>query len=134
MLKLRQVRQNFRASDELKVLASDGRMGVIGVSPFGFDVVSSKPMKVGDTVRIAFELPQVDGSSVRFDCPTAVRRSSRDGKHHVAYLRFAQMSDAEVDRVTEYCSVVAGHHALRDSAADEAPVAPLAEVVVQPRA
>lgn len=112
----------------------DSEVGVIGVSPFGLDVVSSKPMKVGDTVRIAFELPQVDGSSVRFDCPTAVRRSSRDGKHHVAYLRFAQMSDAEVDRITEHCSLVAGHHAPRDIAADEAPVAPLAEVVVHPRA
>ncbi|MEM7142259.1 MAG: glycosyltransferase family 2 protein [Actinomycetota bacterium] len=134
-LKLRQVRQNFRTFDELKVLASDGKMGVIGVSPFGLDVVSSKPLKVGDNVRIAFALPQVDGSTVRFDCPTAVRRSARDGNHHVAYLRFAQLSDAEVDQITEYCSVVAGHHELRDiDPAEDAPVAPLAEVLVQPRA
>ena len=53
----------------------------------------------------------------------------------MAYLRFAHLSDAEVDQITEYCSVVAGHHELRDrTAADEPLVAPLAEAVVQPRA
>lgn len=134
-LKLRQVRQNFRTFDELKVLASDSRMGVIGVSPFGVDVVSTKAMKVGENVRIAFALPQANGSTVRFDCPTAVRRSSRDGNHHVAYLRFAQLSDAEVDQITEYCSVVAGVHELRDVKPGDRPTpTPLAEVVVQPRA
>lgn len=134
-LKLRQLRQNFRASDELKVLASDSKLGVIGVSPFGLDVVSSKPLRVGETIRVTFALPQVGSSAVRFECPTAVRRSSRDGNHHVAYLRFAQLSDAEVDQITEYCSVVAGHHALRDrSPEDEPAVAPLAEAVVQPPA
>lgn len=134
-LKLRQLRQNFRASDELKVLASDSRLGVIGVSPFGLDVVSSKPLRVGETVRVTFALPRVGSSAARFECPTVVRRSSRDGNHHVAYLRFAQLSDAEVDQITEYCSVVAGHHALRDrSPEDEPAVAPLAEAVVQPPA
>lgn len=131
-LKLRQVRQNFRTFDELNVLASDGNMGVIGVSPFGLDVVSSKALKVGENVRIAFELPQVDGSSLRFDCPTAVRRSARDGNHHVAYLRFAHLSDAEVDQITEYCAVFAGIAELRDGGAEETGPAPIAGVVIQP--
>jgi hypothetical protein len=132
-LKLRQVRQNFRTFEELKVLASDGKMGVIGVSPFGLDVVSSKALKVGENVRIAFALPQVDGSTLRFDCPTAVRRSARDGSHHVAYLRFAHLSDTEVDRITEYCSVFAGQAELRDWPDDEGAAELIAEVVIQPK-
>ncbi len=134
-LKLRQVRQSFRTFDELKVLASDGQMGVIGVSPFGLDVVSKKPLEIGAKVRIAFALPQIDGSSVRFDCPTSVRRSSRDGNHHVAYLRFAHLGDLEVDQITEYCSVVAGHQELRDQpVGEQEPVALIAGTVVQSKA
>ena len=131
-LKRRQVRQNFRTFSELKVLASDGKMGVIGVSPFGIDVVSSKALKVGENVRIAFALPQVDGSSLRFDCPTAVRLSARDGNHHVAYLRFAHLSDIEVDRITAYCSVFAGQVELRDRASGERDAELISEVDVQP--
>jgi len=133
-LKLRQLRQNFRTSHELTVLESEGKMGVVGVSPFGLDVVSSSALTVGDNVRITFELPQVDGSSLRFDCPTAVRRSSRDGKHHVAYLRFAILTDLEVDQITEYCAVVAGLQDLRDRVPGESvPAARIAAAVVQPR-
>jgi hypothetical protein len=135
LLKLQQFRQNFRAFDELAVLASGEKMGVVGVSPFGLDVVSSQPLKVGQSVRIAFALPQVDGSSLRFECPTAVRRSSRDGKHHVAYLRFAILSDLEVDQITEYCAVVSGVQQLRDKAPGEpTPIVPIAGTVVQRRA
>lgn len=134
-LKLRQLRQNFRARQELEVLAGDGDMAVVGVSPFGLDVVSSEPLRVGQHVRLAFALPQVDGSSVRFECPTAVRRVSAKGRNSLAYLRFAQLSDAEVDQITEYCSVMAGVGELRDRAArPAAPVAPIAGTVVQPRA
>ena len=134
-LRLRQVRQNFRSSDELKVLASDEKMGVVGVSPFGLDVVSSKPLRVGETIRLAFALPQVDGSSIRFDCPTAVRRTARDGNHCVAYLRFAQLSDIEVDRITEYCAVVAGVHELRDVRPDDVEArVPIAATLIKPRA
>jgi hypothetical protein len=134
-LKLRQVRQNFRASDELEVLAGDGGLAIVGVSPFGLDVVSSTPLNVGQNVRIAFALPQVDGSSQRFECPTAVRRTSGKGAHHVAYLRFAQLADAKFDQITEYCAVMAGVSDLRDSDVSiAAPVAPIAAAVVQPRA
>jgi len=134
-LRLRQLRQNFRTSEELPVLASDGKMGVVGVSPFGLDVVSAKPLEVGENVRIAFALPQTDGSTLRFDCPTAVRRSARNGKHYVAYLRFAILSDVEVDQITEYCAVVAGLEQLRDEVPGEStPVAPITGTVVQPRA
>ena len=129
-LKLRQVRQNFRAFDELQVLAADTRMGVIGVSPFGVDVVSATAMKVGDTVRLAFALPQADGSTVRFEVPTSVRRSSRDGKHHVAYLRFSHLSDIEVDQITEYCAVVAGQRLLRDDPDPSEPIATEKKVIV----
>jgi hypothetical protein len=120
-MRLRQARQNYRTFDELPVLASDGRMGVIGVSPFGLDVVSSKALTVGSNVRITFALPQVDGTSVRFDCPTTVRRSGRQGNHHLAYLRFAQLTDTAVDQITEYCAVFAGHQALRDPSVGDDP-------------
>ena len=134
-LKLRQLRQNFRATEELEVLAGDGDMAIVGVSPFGLDVVSAEPLRVGQHVRLAFALPQVDGSSVRFECPTAVRRVTSSGRNHVAYLRFAQLSDAEVDQITEYCAVMAGVGELRDRVEQPAaPVAPIAGTVVQPRA
>lgn len=133
-LKLRQVRQNFRTFDELRVVASEGRMAVIGVSPFGLDVITAKPLRVGANVRIAFELPQVDGSPLRFECPTKVRRSSREGRHHAAYLRFAILTDVEVDQITEYCAVVAGVESLRDRTNEPAPAQmPIAATVVQPR-
>jgi glycosyl transferase family 2 len=130
-----QMRQSFRTSEELEVLAGDGRMAVIGVSPFGLDVVSMKPLVVGTNMRIALALPQADGSTLRFECPTAVRRSSPHGRHHFAYLRFAQLSDLEVDQITEYCSVVAGQRELRDAPSDEHASPGLIEgTLVQPRA
>ena len=134
-LRLRQRRRSFRSYEELEVLASDGKMGVIGVSPFGVDVESTRPLREGETVRLAFALPQADGSSLRFDCPTAVRRSTQEGNRHVAYLRFAQLSDDEVDRITEYCAVVAGVHALRGHPTQDAePLLPTAATIVKPRA
>jgi hypothetical protein len=134
-LKLRQLRQNFRSSDELEVLAADGDLAIVGVSPFGVDAVSSTPLNIGQHVRIAFALPQVDGTSLRFECPTAVRRVSRNGNRRVAYLRFAQLSDAEVDQITEYCAVVAGVSELRDQVEGvSVPIAPLVGSVVKPRA
>lgn len=134
-LKLRQVRQNFRSSDELEVLAGDGELAVIGVSPFGLDVVSSTPFEVGQNVRLSFALPQADGSFLPFDCPTAVRRTSRNGHQHLGYLRFAQLSDAEVDQITEFCAVVAGVSELRDTPeGGHAGLAAITGTVVQPRA
>jgi hypothetical protein len=134
-LKLRQFRQNFRSSDPLEVLAADGELGIVGVSPFGLDAVSPTPLEIGQNIRIAFALPQVDGSAVRFECPTAVRRVTRAGSRHIAYLRFAQLTDAEVDQITEYCAVLAGVSELRDRVKGESlPVAPLIGSVVKPRA
>ncbi|MEQ8842859.1 MAG: glycosyltransferase family 2 protein [Acidimicrobiales bacterium] len=133
--RLHQKRQNFRASDELRVLASKDRMGVIGVSPFGIDVVSADPLGIGEKVRLAFALPQADGSSIRFDCPTAVRRCSKTRGAYVSYLRFAQLSDAEVDQIAEYTAVVAGVHGLRDNL--ESPLehlVPIEATLVKPRA
>ena len=134
-LRLRQMRQNFRAADVLTVLAADGDLAIVGVSPFGLDVVSATPLDVGQTIRVAFALPQVDGTSRRFECPTAVRRTSGQGDPRIAYLRFAQLSDAEVDQITEYCAVMAGMSELRDRrAAEVLPPAPLVGSVVKPRA
>lgn len=129
-LKLRQVRQNFRTFEELDVFASESRMGVIGVSPFGIDVVSSTPFTVGNKIRLAFGLPQADGSSARIEVSTSVKRSARDGDHHVAYLRFALLTDEHMDRVTEYCSVVAGMRVLRDDPGVAPEGTTIADVVV----
>ena len=134
-LKLHQMRQNFRTTHNLEVLAADGQMGIVGVSPFGLDVISAEPLSVGQKVRLAFALPQVDGRTLRFDCPTAVRRSSRNGRHHVAYLRFAHLSDLEVDQITEYCAVVAGRRELRDPRPGEPEtLVPIIGTLVKPRA
>lgn len=115
-LKLRQHRQNFRTSEELEVFASETRMGVIGVSPFGINVVSAIALKPDEKMRVAFGLPQPDGTTSRIDVATSVRRAGRLGDHHVAYLRFAHLSDDQMDRITEYCSVVAAHRSLRERA------------------
>lgn len=134
-LRLHQKRQNFRAGDELRVLASKDRMAVIGVSPFGIDVVSATPLRMGETVRLAFALPQVDGSSIRFDCPTAVRRCTHTRGAYVSYLRFAQLSDIEVDQITEYTAVVAGAHGLRDNLEGRSDFdVPIEATLVKPRA
>ncbi|GEM_PF-2002983 len=116
-LRLRQVRQTFRTFEELDVFASESRMGVIGMSPFGIDVVSSSALKEGSKLRLAFGLPQPTGSIERIEVSTTVRRSARDGSHHVAYLSFAQLSDDQMDRITEYCSVMAGLRTLRSGGA-----------------
>lgn len=134
-LKVRQMRQNFRATDMLKVLDSETKLGILGVSPFGLDVVSDQTLRIGQKMRIAFALPQANGTFLRFECPTAVRRASFDRPHQLAYLRFAHLSDAEVDQITEYCAVVAGQHSLRDMPEIEPRlVAPIAGSIVQPRA
>jgi hypothetical protein len=72
-------------------------------------------LEVGDRLRLAFSLPGADGSTTRLETATVVRRSSRDGKRFVGYLRFALITDEEMDRVIEYCAVVAGHREIRDS-------------------
>ncbi len=128
-LKLRQVRQNFRTFEELDVFASESRMGVIGVSPFGIDVVSAVPLDVGGKIRLAFGLPQADGNSARIEVSTSVKRSAREGDHHVAYLRFALLTDEQMDRITEYCSVVAGMRVLRDDPGVAAEGTTIADVV-----
>jgi hypothetical protein len=134
-LRFRQRRRSFRSSGSLDVLAAEGRLAVVGVSPFGLDVVTPEPLREGRSLRLAFALPQADGTTVRFECPTAVRRVTRDGSRHGAYLRFALLTDAEVDQITEYCAVVAGLRELRDGGLPEAPaVAPIAGDVVKPRA
>lgn len=111
-LRLRQLRRTFRASESLDVLG-DSDLAVVGVSPFGVDVVSKQRMEVGDRSRVAIALPAADGSVSRFETATIVRRVSKDGGNYVAYLRFSQISDEEMDRVIEYTSVVAGHRAMR---------------------
>jgi len=128
-LKLRQVRQSFRSFEQLDVFASESKMAVIGVSPFGVDVVSAAPLRVGQKVRLAFGLPQADGSTVRLACSTVVRRATRDGEHHVGYLRFALLDDEQMDRITEYLSVVSGHRMLRDSPTGIGEPARVAEVL-----
>jgi len=132
-LRLRQIRQSFRTFEELPVIGLGSKMAVIGVSPLGIDVVSRAPMKVGDTQRIAFALPQGGGESVRFETSSVVRRSSREGRYYMSYLRFGHLSDIEFDQITVYCSVVAGEHLLRDEIAEiETDVMVPSEVVEEP--
>jgi len=120
-LRLRQVRQNFRTFEELEVFASESRMGVISVSPLGIGVVSSAPLEIGTRIRVAFGLLQADGESFRIEVSTKVKRCTREGERHVAYLGFALPTDDQMDRIIEYCSGVAGMRMLRDNlgAADE---------------
>jgi hypothetical protein len=77
------------------------------------DVVTERPLIEGGRLRVRIALPQSDGSRLQFDCPTSVRRVSRARDCYVAYLTFTQLPDDAVDRITEYCAVVAGHAALR---------------------
>ncbi len=114
-LRLRQERRTFRTFGELPVLAAAGGTGlrVVGVSPFGLDVVSATPLRRGAKVRLALELPTVDGGSTRFETPGVVRRCSSGAGGHVAYVRFAQLDDDHADRIAEYCAVVAGLEAVR---------------------
>jgi len=120
-LRLRQVRQSFRAFEELPVIGLRSKMAIVGVSPSGIDLVSRTPTKVGETLHIAFALPQGGGGSVRFEAPSVVRRSSRQGRYYMSYLRFAHLSDAEFDQITIYCSVVSGERLLRDVAVADQP-------------
>ncbi|MEZ5168999.1 MAG: hypothetical protein R2695_21835 [Acidimicrobiales bacterium] len=67
----------------------------------------------------------------------AVRRATRFGTLFVSYLRFAHLTDGEVDQITEYCAVVAGHGALRDPEVpepDAAPIEPIPATIIQPPA
>jgi hypothetical protein len=113
-LKLRQVRQSYRATEDLDVLNSSSELAVVGVSPFGVDVVSGHKLDVGDRLRLAFALPGADGTLTRMETSTVVRRCAKDGKRYVGYLRFSLITDEEMDRVIEYCAVVAGHREIRD--------------------
>jgi len=113
-MKLGQVRQSFRTFEELKVVEGGSKMAVVGVSPSGIDVVAKAPMTVGDTMSVAFALPQPDGDSVRFASPAVVRRSGRQGRYYMSYLTFKHLGDDEFDQLLMYCSVVAGEHLLRD--------------------
>ncbi|MFQ5558386.1 MAG: glycosyltransferase, partial [Acidimicrobiales bacterium] len=113
LLRMRQRRQGFRAEERLPVLAGDSDIWVVGVSPLGVDVVSGRPLRVGAIHRLVFGLPQAGGSRVSFSATTEVRRRSRHGDRHVGYLRFAHITDEEMDQIIEYCAVVAGQRAIR---------------------
>ncbi len=121
-LRDRQVRQSYRTFEELEVYTAAGYLGVIGVSPFGLDVVSAKKLKLNARVRIGFGLPQLDGSVAPIEVSTVVMRSARDGDHGIAYLRFHQLDDQRMDRITEYVAAVAGHRALRDGVENPRPL------------
>ncbi len=113
-MKLGQVRQSFRTFEELRVLEGGSKMAVVGVSPSGIDVVTRRPMTIGEAMVVAFALPQPDGEDVKFACPAVVRRSGRQGRYHMSYLAFSHLGDNEFDQILMYCSVVAGTHLLRD--------------------
>jgi hypothetical protein len=112
-LQQHQRRMGFRASTNVAVVSAEAPMTVVGISPLGLDVVSSSPLWVGAPHRLVIDLPRADGTTNFLDASTIVRHSSRDHNEHVAFLRFAQMSDVETDRLIEYCAVVDGHHDLR---------------------
>lgn len=86
-----------------------GDLEITGISPFGADVTSSRRLEVGERVGLAFGLPVADGSVTMLEVGTVVRRSRWDGGNSLSYLRFAAMSDEDMDRVIEYCTVVAGN-------------------------
>ncbi|MEM9464292.1 MAG: glycosyltransferase [Actinomycetota bacterium] len=121
-LRDRQIRQGYRTFEELEVFTAAGRLGVIGVSPFGLDVVSRRTLKLDATVRLGFRLPQSDGSTVPIEVSTVVMRSAEDGDLSVAYLRFHQLDDERMDRITEYVASIAGHRALRDDSTGGRPL------------
>jgi hypothetical protein len=106
-----QQRQSFRAAERLPTLDTD--MRVVGVSPFGLDVVSRRPIRPAQKFQLAFALPRPDGSLQPVRVHVAARRVYSEGRHHGAYLRFALLPDADVDRITEYCAVTSGLRALR---------------------
>ena len=120
-LRVGQQRQGFRTREELDVVLADAVIRVVGLSPFGIDVRTARPLHEGERVRVRLALPQVDGSTYQFDTSTTVRRCRAAGEGYESYLRFEVLADEVADRVTEYGAVVAGHAALRDgSAADVA--------------
>lgn len=112
-LQQRQRRKGFRASTDVAVTSSGAPMTVVGISPLGLDVVSTNPLWVGAPHRLVIDLPRADGTTKFLDASTIVRHSTRDNNGHVAFLRFAQMSDEETDRLIEFCAVVDAHHDLR---------------------
>ncbi len=112
-LQHRQRRKGFRASTDVAVTSAGAPMTVVGMSPLGLDVVSSSPLWVGAPHRLVIDLPRADGTTKFLDASTIVRHSTREHDGHVAFLRFAQMSDEETDRLIEFCAVVDGHHDLR---------------------
>jgi hypothetical protein len=119
-LQHRQRRMGFRASTNAEVNSADSPMTVVGISPLGLDVVSTNPLWVGAPHRLVIDLPRADGTTKFLDASTIVRHSKREHNGHVAFLRFAQMSDEETDRLIEFCAVVDGHHDLRVAADSEA--------------
>jgi hypothetical protein len=116
-LRVGQRRQGFRADEELDGASDDVVLRAVGLSPFGIDVRTARPLREGARVRVRLALPQVDGSSYEFDTSTAVRRCRPAGEGFESYLRFDLLADEVADRVTEYGAVVAGHAALRDGPA-----------------
>ncbi len=128
-MKLRQGRQTFRSFEKLGVIQVGSKMAVIGVSLSGIDLVSRAPMTVGDTLTLTFRLPQGDGIPVKFTSSLSVMRSSRSGRHFVAYLRFSQLSDEQFDQIIIYCSAVAGRQHVNGGGARFTEVAELAPLV-----
>lgn len=114
-LQQRQRRKGFRASTDVDVTSSGAPMTVVGISPLGLDVVSTNPLWVGAPHRLVIDLPRADGTTKFLDASTIVRHSTKESDRHVAFFRFAQMSDEETDRLIEFCAVVDGHHDLRVS-------------------
>ncbi|MEM9203508.1 MAG: hypothetical protein AAGC53_17820 [Actinomycetota bacterium] len=108
-----QMRQGYRTAEELQVTSAAGDLRVVGVSPFGLDVVSARQLALGAALELTLELPRPNGLTLPVDVSAVVMRTSSEAGRGVAYLRFVQLDDARMDRITEYVAVVGGQRALR---------------------
>jgi len=103
-LRRTQFRQWFRSDTEIRVVDEPG-VRMVGLSPFGFDVLVSWPVAVGDVLAVSVALadPMHDDGTVRLR--GVVRRAGAVDEGHAAYVQFQGLDGETEDAILEFLAV-----------------------------
>ena len=100
-LRRTQFRQWFRSDTELEVVDRAG-VRVVGLSPFGFDVLSSGPIAVGDALAVCVVLSDPTRHDGDAHLRGIVRRAGAVAEGHAAYVRFDGLDTETEDAILEF--------------------------------
>lgn len=103
-LRRTQFRQWFRSDTELRVVDGPG-VRMVGHSPFGFDVLVSWPIAVGDVLEVSVAFTDSLHHDGTARLRGVVRRAGAVEEGHAAYVQFDGLDGETEDAILEFLAV-----------------------------